>query len=267
VTLRARYNTINWKSAFSHIGVDLTQTECIFENFEFIADMFRPFVDCSVCNITGIDRVSNISQKEFLEKYAYSGRPVVITDGAKGWPAADVFSFEFFKELYGPDSPNLDPYGDRDCQFFPYQTNFESLNEVFDMSEERQNGVVGKPWYIGWSNCDSSATNVLRRYYNKPYFLTATMEASKTDWIFMGSPGYGAHLHIDAVDKTSWQAQIKGRKEWTLEPPPECYFKCPSIHTTILETGDILVVDTMKWFHKTRIVGDEMSITIGSEFD
>ena len=73
-----------------------------------------------------------------------------------------------------------------------------------------------------------------------------------------------------------------------MEPPPECYFKCPRIHTTILETGDIreaetmyaiseynvadlysciVVVETMKWFHKTRIVGDEMSITIGSEFD
>ena len=150
VAIKARYDVINWKSAFAHIGVDLAETECIIENFEFISDMFRPFVDCTVCNIAGIDRVSNLSQKEFLENYAYSGRPVVITDGAKGWPAGDVFSFEFFKELYGPDSPNLDSSSDRDCQFFPYQTKFESLGEVFNMSDDRQNGVVGEPWYIGW---------------------------------------------------------------------------------------------------------------------
>ena len=46
-------------------------------------------------------------------------------------------------------------------------------------------------------------------------------------------------FQIDAIDRTSWQAQIKGRKEWTLEPPPECYFECPPLHSTILETGDI----------------------------
>ena len=46
------------------------------------------------------------------------------------------------------------------------------------------------------SNCDSSAANVLRKYYQKPYFLPDESESSKTDWIFMGCPGYGAHLHV-----------------------------------------------------------------------
>lgn len=149
VAVEVQYGVINWKSAFAHIGVDLTEVECIIENFEFIADMFRPYVDCSLCNITGIERVSNISQRDFLEKYAYSGRPVVITDGAKEWAALEVFSFEFFRDLYDPASPNL-ASTDRDCQFFPYQTKFESLGEVLNMSEDRRNGVVGEPWYIGW---------------------------------------------------------------------------------------------------------------------
>ena len=46
------------------------------------------------------------------------------------------------------------------------------------------------------SNCDSSAANVLRKYYQKPYFLPDVSESSRTDWIFMGCPGYGAHLHV-----------------------------------------------------------------------
>ena len=29
-----------------------------------------------------------------------------------------------------------------------------------------------------------------------PYFLPDTSESSKTDWLFMGCPGYGAHLHV-----------------------------------------------------------------------
>ena len=46
------------------------------------------------------------------------------------------------------------------------------------------------------SNCDSSAANILRQHYKRPYFLPSVSESSKTDWIFMGSPGYGAHMHV-----------------------------------------------------------------------
>lgn len=46
------------------------------------------------------------------------------------------------------------------------------------------------------SNCDSSAANELRKHYKIPYFLPDTSESSKTDWVFMGCPGYGAHLHV-----------------------------------------------------------------------
>lgn len=33
-----------------------------------------------------------------------------------------------------------------------------------------------------------------------PYFLPETSESSKTDWLFMGCPGYGAHLHVNILD-------------------------------------------------------------------
>src|SRR6218665_1605551 len=48
------------------------------------------------------------------------------------------------------------------------------------------------------SNCDSSAANILRTYYTRPYFLPDVAESSKTDWIFMGSTGYGAHRHVSS---------------------------------------------------------------------
>lgn len=27
------------------------------------------------------------------------------------------------------------------------------------------------PWYVGWANCDEEAANVLRDYYERPWFL------------------------------------------------------------------------------------------------
>ncbi|CAB0000745.1 unnamed protein product [Nesidiocoris tenuis] len=62
----------------------------------------------------------------------------------KNWTAPSVFSFEFFRELYS-DSTAQDQ-----CQFFPYQTEFRSLWEVFQMSIERSRLTDGTdPWYIG----------------------------------------------------------------------------------------------------------------------
>jgi len=49
------------------------------------------------------------------------------------------------------------------------------------------------------SNCDSAAANILRTHYSRPYFLPDEAESSKTDWIFMGSPGFGARLHVSCA--------------------------------------------------------------------
>lgn len=45
-----------------------------------------------------------------------------------------------------------------------------------------------------------AAGNILRQHYQRPYFLPPSAESSKTDWIFMGSPGYGAHLHVSTEE-------------------------------------------------------------------
>lgn len=59
------------------------------------------------------------------------------------WTATTVFSFTFFKSLYDGEDAN--------CQFFPYKTEFKSLQDVFDMSASRSLLEKGtKPWYVGW---------------------------------------------------------------------------------------------------------------------
>ncbi|KAL3858860.1 hypothetical protein ACJMK2_009109 [Sinanodonta woodiana] len=253
---------------FDFYGADVEKEPCIINLPEAIVDVFRPPVDCAICRgITAVDRVSNITSEEFENKYAYSGHPVIITDGTESWTAPEVFSFEFFKEIYTDDSPVMENT-EANCQFFPYKTNFKNLRDVFTMSEERAHMKDGSdPWYIGWSNCDFLAANILREHYKRPYFLPVTSESSRTDWIFMGSPGYGAHMHIDNVGHPSWQAQITGTKQWTLEPPPECYFECPARIQATVYPGEIIVLDTNSWFHATLNVGNDISITIGSEYD
>jgi len=131
------------------LDFELEKENCFFPMPELILDMFRPPVDCRMCkNVTSVDRVRNISPEEFLEKYAYTARPVVIEDGMRNWTAQKYFNFEFFQKIYSPESPVMKGR-DPQCQFFPYKTSFRSLEEVFEMPEKDAK-MEGKPWYIGW---------------------------------------------------------------------------------------------------------------------
>ena len=65
-----------------------------------------------------------------------------------------------------------------------------------------------KPWYAGWANCDDKATKILREYYPRPSFLPAESTEGRRDWIFIGTPGWGAPSHLDDVTYPSWQAQV-----------------------------------------------------------
>ena len=65
------------------------------------------------------------------------------------------------------------------------------------------------PWYFGWANCDENAARIIRKYYELPDFLPENSQSDKRDWIFMGTPGFGARLHVDHnVQYPSWQAVV-----------------------------------------------------------
>jgi len=117
---------------------------------------------------------------------------VIVRDAQANWTATDVFSYEFFRELYTEEFGGSSARSQR-CQFFPYKTEFRSLGEALTMSDQRRSS---RPWYFGWSNCDPQTADVLRRHYSRPYFLPERSESSRTDWIFMGTAGLGAHMHV-----------------------------------------------------------------------
>lgn len=136
---------------FQRYNLDPLEEPCVAYVPESLVDSLSPPIDCGFCRgVHQIDHVDNLDKQHFEMKYAYSGRPVVITDGTKNWTASKVFSYRFMKSVFSPGSDALSKV-EKDCQFFPYKTNFTSLGQVFDMSEERalMRGET-KPWYIGW---------------------------------------------------------------------------------------------------------------------
>ncbi len=54
--------------------------QCALRIPSFALPLLKPIDDCQMCiNLTEIKRVEGISKEEFLEKYAYTGVPVVVT--------------------------------------------------------------------------------------------------------------------------------------------------------------------------------------------
>lgn len=155
--------------------------------------IFREPEHCKICvDVKVVDKVKNISKNEFELKYSSKLRPVVVIDGTRDWSPTSTFSFDFFKNLY--QNNYSDSY---ECQFFPYKTEFKSLKEALNMSVARSRLEPGtESWYIGWSNCNDNAGKILRNYYKKPYFFPETSENIALSWIFMGAPGFGAHMHV-----------------------------------------------------------------------
>ena len=46
--------------------------------------------------------------RSFKEKYADSGRPLLIKNAAKNWKAMDTFNFEFFRNLQNVEEDNFE---------------------------------------------------------------------------------------------------------------------------------------------------------------
>ena len=53
---------------------------------------------------------------------------------------------------------------------------------------------------------------------------------------------------IDSVNRPSWQAMIKGKKTWTIEPPPECALECSKRLQATMEPGDICKLKSIFFF-------------------
>lgn len=65
-------------------------------------------------------------------------------DGPNTAARSADFGFQLFKNL--SEAETLKP-----CQFFPYKTEFRTLEEALRMDERRAAMALGYvPWYIGW---------------------------------------------------------------------------------------------------------------------
>ena len=142
------YDIKSWDDLNSFI---FHESVCAVSNNGFFIEIARPLTHCEMCrDLKAVPIEDNLTTEKFIEKYAYSAVPVLVKNATQNWTAMSTFSFHFFKELYGQTDGALKSV-EEECQFFPYKTEFETLEEALNITDARANFTEGeKPWYIGW---------------------------------------------------------------------------------------------------------------------
>ena len=122
---------------------------CTIDNSLFVLEAARPITDCKMCEgITEVPKLSGLTVETFVDKFAFSSKPLVVKDATTNWTAMHEFSYEYFRKLYSEAKSALNETYE-ECLFFQYKTEFHSLSEVFNISKERVE-FKAEPWYVGW---------------------------------------------------------------------------------------------------------------------
>lgn len=127
----------------------LYSSEPCFIAQPIMSEFAMPVVNCTKCQgITHVPKVANISVQKFMNEYAFKMQPVLIKGAASDWPAMNLFSYKYFKQLYSEKPESMD-FDEEDGQFFAYSSGINSLNEFMALSDEAA-AMKKKKWYIGW---------------------------------------------------------------------------------------------------------------------
>lgn len=85
-------------------------------------------------------------------------------------------------------------------------------------------------WFVHWQNCDINAVKVLRKYYQRPYFLSNSVLPAHFNWVLMSSnynsPNY---KRVELDSGLIALAQLRGATQLRLTPINPCNSSCPEL--------------------------------------
>ncbi|CAI9716158.1 Hypothetical predicted protein [Octopus vulgaris] len=214
-------------------------------------------------NFEPIAHVTNISAEEVVEKYIYSEKPLIVSDGIEEGSLFQNLSIQLLEELYH-NHPILVDY--EPCSF---RSNFKKqyLYPHTILKKAVSGELTG--YYAHWENCFKPAAKVFREYYKRPYFLSPVVQMDDTNWIYISSGFKSTTFRpIDIKSTLIILIQAKGQINFQLSPKNPCGNLCPVLNG-ILDEGEILLFVPFIWSMEYLPSDEEenLSVGIGANFD
>ncbi|MEH2313984.1 MAG: cupin-like domain-containing protein [Nostoc sp.] len=231
-------------------------------------------------SIDFVERRSNLSCDEFVQKYASVGKPVIITDMMQDWKAMKKWTLDFFKSHYGSIEYVVKNNKNEDRAFMTIADyiDYMSLND-------REECLYLANWVVSYY------PELLEDYKEPIYFsnwfqrlprkLLQKYEYDNPE-IFIGYKGTSVGLHKDPTSCAAWLGLISGRKKIIFFTPEQkdvlyegkvdafnpnlekfpLYAKAKPVEVT-LEPGEIIYIPP-NWWHQVKNL--ENSIGMGNIF-
>lgn len=85
-------------------------------------------------------------------------------------------------------------------------------------------------WFVHWQNCDINAVKALRKYYQRPYFLSSTVSPAHFNWVLMSSDySSPSYKKVELDSGLIALAQLRGATQLRLTPINPCNSSCPEL--------------------------------------
>jgi lysine-specific demethylase 8 len=181
--------------------------------------------------VSPVDRVRNLSAREFHDRYFVTGRPVVLEGAAAEWPAIRKWTPEYLMQYCGDDEIDV-----LDGQHWAVTTNgpavvttVESRLKVRDLMAVVKSGGA---WYGAFLELLDKYAD-LRSDLNLGFVAEYGRTRRRIPWqrnllakMYVGGPGTSTSFHCAGVSNLYVQAH--GRKKWVLVQPEFTPFMYPA---------------------------------------
>lgn len=200
--------------------------------------------DCISCeSLERIDRISDVTYQRLLDDYLGRDAPVIVVDAMTYWPVmnTDDFHFENITEIYMQDEKLIDTVP---CVL---TSNLRPGSSDLSAFLKRIQSPRADKWFVHWQNCDLNAVKALRRFYQRPYFLSSSVAPAHFNWVLMSSD-YSTKMYkkVELDSGLIMVAQLRGSTSFRLTPHSPCNSSCPELLGDLQE-GEMLVLSNYMW--------------------
>jgi LPS sulfotransferase NodH len=233
-----------------------------------------------------IERRTNLSRQEFLERYYVANRPVVIQGLLDAWPARQLWTASYLKDRVGDSRVEIMAGRDADPHYELNIDRHRKLVRFADYVDAVENGSVTNDHYLVANNnfferpgCDV----LLQDIVVFPDYLNPMLMRGRS-FLWFGPAGTVTPLHHDACNIL--MALIRGKKHFKIIPAAQwslvynsnsffseldCevpnydrwpMFKEATVIELTLEAGEVLFMPVGWWHHvRTHEVSIMVSFT------
>lgn len=162
-----------------------------------------------------VDRFDSLGADEFIKNYYKPGKPVVVRNWSKEWPARDKWTWDYFKEIVGHVEVGV--YNNIKSDAYTPINKADDYMKFGTYIDMVRNGPA--EWRIFLFNIFDHAPQIISDFTWPEHLMKGFVK--RYPMLFVGGEGSVTHMHFDIDMSNIVHTQFAGRKRVLLFPYEE----------------------------------------------